>query len=137
MHASHVCHLWRLANPKLVARSSCEALLECTLLSFSSHSITLPLHDSHLNIEFLNVELQANLARNQSNKIIEQIQPYSPYNQLSNWASLLGLSNWALVCGLEWDQKRTNKTLTPTSLELFCQLLTSPMLPLIIFNTTI
>ena len=43
-----------------VVRSSHEALLECTLLSFSSHSLTLPLHDSHLNTGFLNAELQAN-----------------------------------------------------------------------------
>ena len=33
--------------------------------------------------------------------------------------------------------KGTNKTLAPMSLELFCQLLTSPKLPLIIFNITI
>ena len=62
---------------------------------------------------------------------------FSLYNWLCNWASLLGISNWALVCGLEWDQKETNKTLTPMSLGLFCQLLTSPKLPLIIFNNTI
>ena len=59
------------------------------------------------------------------------------YNWLSNWASLLDHSNWALVCGLEWDQKGTNKNLAPMGLGLFCQLLTSPKLPLIIFNTTI
>ena len=62
---------------------------------------------------------------------------FSPYNWLSNWASLLCISNWALACGLEWDQKGTNKTLAPMGLGLFCQLLTSPKLPLIIFNTTI
>ena len=50
---------------------------------------------------------------------------------------LIGLTFWALVCGLEWDQKGTNKTLAPMSLELFYQLLTSPKLSLIIFNTTI
>ena len=44
---------------------------------------------------------------------------------------------WALVCGLEWDQKGTNKTLAPMGLGLFNQLLTSSKLPLIIFNTTI
>ena len=48
----------------------------------------------------------------------------------------MGIPNWALVCGLEWDQKRTNKTLAPMGLRLFYQLLTSPKLPLIIFNTT-
>ena len=62
---------------------------------------------------------------------------FSTYNWLSNWASLLGLSNWALVSGLEWDQKGTNKILAPMGLGLFCQLLTSPKLSLIIFNTTI
>ena len=62
---------------------------------------------------------------------------FFPYNWLSNWASLLGHFNWVLVCGLEWDQKGTNKTLPPMGLRLFCQLLTSPKLPLIIFNTTI
>ena len=62
---------------------------------------------------------------------------FSPNNWLSNWANLLGISNWALICGLEWDQKGTNKTLAPIGLGLFCQLLTSPKLPLIIFNTTI
>ena len=62
---------------------------------------------------------------------------FSPYNWLSNWASLLSLSNWVLVCGLEWDQKGTNKILAPMGLEFFCQLLTTLKLPLIIFNTTI
>ena len=50
---------------------------------------------------------------------------------------LIGLAFWALVCGLEWDQKGTNKTLAPIGLGLFYQLLTSPKLPLILFNTTI
>ena len=62
---------------------------------------------------------------------------FSPYNWLSNWASLLSLSNWILVCGLEWNQKGTNKTLVTMGLGLFYQLLTSPKLPLIIFNTII
>ena len=62
---------------------------------------------------------------------------FSPYNWLSNWASLLDLFNWALVCGLEWDQKGTNKTLVSMGLGLFCQLLTSPKLLLIVFNTII
>ena len=44
----------------------------------------------------------------------------------------LGLSVW-LGVGL----KGTNKTLAPMGLGLFCQLLTSPKLPLTIFNTTI
>ena len=59
------------------------------------------------------------------------------HNWLSNWASLLGISNWVLVCGLEWDQNGTNKTLAPMGLGAFYQLLTSPKLLLIIFNTII
>ena len=48
-----------------------------TLERFFIFSHTLPLHDSHLNTGFLNVELQANLSRNKANKMIEKIQPYS------------------------------------------------------------
>ena len=51
--------------------------------------------------------------------------------------AFLGLLNWVLVCGLEWDKNGINKTLAPMGLRLFCQLLTSLKLPLIIFNTTI
>ena len=36
LYASHVCH----SGDLLVTRSSREALLDCTLLSFSSHSFT-------------------------------------------------------------------------------------------------
>ena len=50
---------------------------------------------------------------------------------------LIGLAFWALICGLEWDQKRTNKTLVPMGFGHFCQLLTSPKLSLNIFYTTI
>ena len=57
-------------------------------------------------------------------------------NQLSNWLAFgpfqLGLSVWLVV-----GAKGTNKTLAPMGLGLFCQLLTSPKLPLTIFNTTI
>ena len=39
------------------------------LLFTLSH--TLPLHDSHINIGFLNAELQANLVRNKANKMVD------------------------------------------------------------------
>ena len=54
-------------------------------------------------------------------------------SQLSNWTGL-----WAFPIGLKcvaWSG--TNKTLSPMGLGLFCQLLTSPKLPLTIFNTII
>ena len=44
----------------------------------------------------------------------------------------MGFSLW-----LEMGPKGTNNTLAPMGLGLICQLLTSPKLPLIIFNTTI
>ena len=48
-----------------------------TLELFFTLFHTLPLPNSHLNIGFLNAELQANLARNKANKVIEKIQPYT------------------------------------------------------------
>ena len=53
LHASYVCHFCDL----LVARSSCETPLICTLFP------TQPLHDSHLYIGYLIAKIQANLAR--------------------------------------------------------------------------
>ena len=53
-------------------------IIEAALLSFFftlSHKI--PLHDSHLNTWFLNAELQANLAQNKANKMVDEIQPYN------------------------------------------------------------
>ena len=54
------------------------------------------------------------------------------YMFLSLWAFLLGFSMWLGV-----GPKGINKTLAPMGFGPFCQLLTSPKLPLIIFNTTI
>ena len=51
-------------------------------------------------------------------------QPFEPFQ--------LGSSMWLGV-----EPKGTNKTLVPMGLGLFCQLSTSPKLPLTIFNTTI
>ena len=38
---------------------------------FFTLSHTLPLHDSHLNIELLIAKIQANLTRNKANKIVD------------------------------------------------------------------
>ena len=48
---------------------------------FFSFSHSLPLHDSHLNIGLLIAKIQANLARNKANKMVDKIQPYN-YNQI-------------------------------------------------------
>ena len=60
------------------ARSSRESLLFLhTFEHFFTLSHSLPLQESHLNTELLIIEIQANLARNKANKIVDKIQPYS------------------------------------------------------------
>ena len=44
---------------------------------FFTLSHSLPLHDSHLNTGLLITKIQANLARNKANKMVDKIQPYS------------------------------------------------------------
>ena len=51
------------------------------LEQFFTLSHTLPLHDSHLNTGLLIAKIQANLARNKANKMVDKIQPYN----LSFW----------------------------------------------------
>ena len=43
---------------------------------FFTLSHSLPLHDSLLNIGLLIAKIQANLAQNKANKMIDKIQPY-------------------------------------------------------------
>ena len=47
------------------------------LEQFFTPSHTLPLHDSHLNTGLLIAKLQANLAQNKANKMVDKIQPYN------------------------------------------------------------
>ena len=44
---------------------------------FFTLSHSLPLHDSHLNIELLIAKIQTNLAQNKTNKMVDKIQPYN------------------------------------------------------------
>ena len=44
---------------------------------FFTLSHTLPVHDSHLNTGLLISKIQANLARNKANKMVDKIQPYN------------------------------------------------------------
>ena len=60
------------------ARSSCESLFFLhTLEHFFTLSHSLPLHEFHLNIGLLITEIQANLAWNKVNKMVDKIQPYN------------------------------------------------------------
>ena len=59
------------------ARSSRESLFFLhTLEHFFTLSHSLPLQESHLNTGLLIAEIQANLARNKANKMVDKIQPY-------------------------------------------------------------
>ena len=59
-------------------RSSRESLFFLhTLEHFFALSHLLPLQESHLNTGLLIVEIQANLARNKANKMVDKIQPYN------------------------------------------------------------
>ena len=44
---------------------------------FFTLSHSLPLHDSHLNTGLLIAKIQANLAQNKANKMVNKIQPYN------------------------------------------------------------
>ena len=60
------------------ARSNCESLFFLYTLEYLftlSHS--LPLQESHLNTGLLIAKIQANLARNKANKMVDKIQPYN------------------------------------------------------------
>ena len=59
--------IWRLAA---ASQSRVPASLH-TLEQFFTLSHTLPLHDSHLNTGFLIAKIQANLAQNKANKMVD------------------------------------------------------------------
>ena len=48
-----------------------------TLEHFNTLSHSLPLQQSHLSTGLLIAEIQANLARNKANKMVDEIQPYT------------------------------------------------------------
>ena len=83
-HAWHVCNLLAACKPRatreiqsrVTRESSRESLYPCIILSISSLSHSLPLHDSHLNTRLLIAKIQVNLAQNKANKMVDKIQPY-------------------------------------------------------------
>ena len=65
-------------NRESPVRSSRESLFFLyTLEHFFTLSHSLSLQESHLNTGLLIVEIQANLARNKANKMVDKIQPYN------------------------------------------------------------
>ena len=75
-----------LTHEQLLAACSCESPARSsresmfflhTLEHFFTLSHSLPLQESHLNTGLLIAEIQANLARNKANKMVDKIQPYT------------------------------------------------------------
>ena len=93
-HAWHVCNFLAACT----AQATCEiqswvAASLRNLKHFFTLSHTQPLHDSHLNTGLLIAKIQANLAWNKANKMVDKIQPYtfeSP--SFSKWS--LHSLNW-------------------------------------------
>ena len=79
-HAWHVSSFWQFlvaCSRESPTRSSHESLFFLhTFEHFFTLSHSLPLQESHLNTGSLITEIQANLARNKANKMVDKIQPY-------------------------------------------------------------
>ena len=70
-HAWHMCCIWQLtvaSHPRDQAASLC-FLAHSWVINTLSHS--LPLQQTHLNTGLLNAEIQANLAWNKANKMVD------------------------------------------------------------------
>ena len=64
-------------NRESPARSICESLFFLhTVEHFFTLSHSLPLQEFHLNTGLLIAKIQANLARNKANKMVDKILPY-------------------------------------------------------------
>ena len=77
-HAWYVCNF--LAACKLWATREIQSWVPASLYNleyFFTLSHTLPLHNSHPNTGLLIAKIQANLARNKTNKMVDKIEPYS------------------------------------------------------------
>ena len=81
----NVNHLIALCKPPACSNSTIHpntiiiiTNIECKHFFTLSHS--LPLQESHLNTGLLIAEIQANLAWNKANKMVDKIQPYNAYS---------------------------------------------------------
>ena len=67
-----------LTREQFLAACNRESMFFLHILKhFFTLSHSLPLQESHLNTGLLIAEIQANLARNKVNKIVDKIQPYN------------------------------------------------------------
>ena len=86
-----------LARVHLLAAWSRESLFSCTLLSISTLYLTHCLTTIPPNTGLLIAEIQANLARNKANKMVDKIQPYNSHELVTKITSIRVLL--ALVFG--------------------------------------
>ena len=70
-HAWHMCIILAACSREPPVRSSRVPASLHTLEQFFTLSHTLPLYDSHLNIGLLIAKIQANLAQNKANKMVD------------------------------------------------------------------
>ena len=82
-HAWHVCNYLTACKPQATREIQLQTPASMhNLEHFFTFSYTLPLHDSHLNTGLLIAKIQANLAQNKANKMVDKIQPYNMYKSL-------------------------------------------------------
>ena len=125
-HAWHMSSFWQFlatCSCESPTRSSRESLFFLhTLEHFFTLSHSLPLQESHLNTWSLITEIQANLARNKADKMVDKIQPYisfflssSSFSFLTkrsfSFSPTLSLSNW---CSLQIFKKKKKKISLPS-----------------------
>ena len=70
-HAWHVCCFWRLATASNSRDLDVRLCFLAHSWAFNTLSHLLPLQQTHLNTGLLIAEIQANLARNKANKMVE------------------------------------------------------------------
>ena len=71
-HAWHVCNILAACKPRATYEIQPRVLVSLhNLEQFFTLSHTLPSHDSHLNTGLLIAKIQANLARNKANKMVD------------------------------------------------------------------
>ena len=70
-HAWHVCCFWRLAATSYPRDPAVRFCFLAHSWAFNTLSHSLPLQQTHLNTGLLIAEIQANLAQNKTNKMVE------------------------------------------------------------------
>ena len=68
---------WLFSSPTCFTRVPALAAFQSRVNRESQPRVSASLHDFHLNTRLLIAKMQANLARNKANKMVDKIQPYN------------------------------------------------------------